>query len=308
MSVGHDHTPETLAQTPVDVDPTRSKTLRKRYGQRLRGRLIDLRAAINDAIGSRDVFNLGTQPTALQPREPRPLPDRTFDFATDDQKIERFMAWLRRQERRGILEVIQRDDNTFIRSAYAKGVRHADAALNAEGVQVPERDLAALFNQPVHRETLQTLFTRNFEELTGITDAMNQQISRELADGFSRGLGPNQMARNIADRVEKVGMHRATLLARTETIRAHSEATLNRFEEFGVGEVTVRAEWSTAGDSRVCPICVALEGRVFTVEEARTETFDFVAGENEPSSLSGTFPIQPPAHVQCRCSLLPVVS
>jgi len=307
MSTVHDHAPEALAKAPADADPTKSRTLRRRYAQRLRGQFIKLRAAINDGVGQRDVFGL-TQPEALQPRDPRDLRDRTFRFTTDDQQVERFMDWLRRQERRGVLEVIGSGENQFVRSAYAKGVRHADAALNAEGLTIPGQELAAVFNTPVHQDALQMLFTRNFQELEGITEAMNQQISRELTDGFSRGLGPRSMARNITDRVEKVGMSRATTLARTEVINAHSTATLNRYEEFGTETVTIQSEFLTAGDSRVCPLCASLEGRTFTIEQARTETFDFSAGAAQPSSLSGTYPVNPPIHANCRCAWIPEVT
>lgn len=298
----HSHGVEALAQ--ANRDPTRSQTLRRRYAQRLRGQFDAIRAAINKGIRDRDVFGLrGVE--SLQPRPPRDLPSRVFDFSTDSEKTEQFMTWLRRQEQRGILEVISRGDNQFVRSAYAKGLRHADAQLNAEGLVVPDEELQTLFNQPVHRDTLQSLFTRNFNELEGITEAMNQQISRELTDGFSRGLGPREMARNVTDRVDKVGKHRATVLARTETIRAHSDATLNRYEQLGVETVTIEAEFLTAGDARVCPLCASQEGRTFTITEARSETFSFRAGESQPSSLSGEYPVNPPIHPQCRCAWIP---
>lgn len=313
MSV-HTHDADPLARSPADVDPTRTKTLRSNYASRLRGRLAKLNAVIRETVGSDDLF--GLRRDTLQPVPPQSPAEGVYRFATDDEKIEAFMDWLRRQERRGILEVIHRDENTFIRQAYATGIRHADRALNAEGVTVPDRDLQALFNTPMHREALQTLFTRNFSELDGVTDAMNQQISRELADGFSRGLNPTTMARNIMDRINKIGKHRATVLARTETIRAHSTATLNRYEEFNVDEITVQAEWLTAGDARVCPICQALEGRTWTITEARESTVqlaksdisDFVPENRSASSFTGEFPVQPPAHPQCRCSLIPEVT
>jgi SPP1 gp7 family putative phage head morphogenesis protein len=302
MSASHTHHIDALAD--AERDPTQTTTLRKRYAQRLRGQLAALSATIREGVRSRDVFRIGA--AAMQPADPRDPP--VFPFDEDDRKIEAFMRWLRQQEERGVLEVIGRGDNQFVRAAYGRGLQHADTALNAEGVVLPDEQLATLFNAPIHRDALQRLYTRNFSELEGITEAMNQQISRELADGFSRGLNPTAMARNLTDRIDKVGKHRATLLGRTETIRAHSTATLNRFEEAGVDTVTVRAEWTTAGDRRVCPICQTLEGRTMTVEEARSDTFTYQASGDEAASLSGTYPVQPPAHPQCRCSLLPVVS
>ena len=47
----------------------------------------------------------------------------------------------------------------------------------------------------------------------------------------------------------------------------------------------VGAIWDAAGDNRVCPLCEALDGRIFPVE-------------------SGEFTrLEPPIHVSCRCLL-----
>ena len=279
-------------------DPTRTKTLRETYGQRLRGQFSKLNTQIRHGIVDRDIFLLSNEPS-----EPTPPP--VFRFETDDQKIDGFMDWLNRQEERGVLELISRNDNTYIRSAYQRGLQQATADLKNAGVEVDTEDVNNLFNIGVHQSAVQTLYTRNFRELEGITDVMDQQISRELADGFSQGQNPRDIARRITDRVDKIGKTRATTLAQTEVIRAHSEATLNRYERMGVESVGISAEWLTAGDSRVCPICEALEGQTWTVQEARTETFRFTAGGNDPDSLSGEYPVQPPAHPGCRCRLIP---
>lgn len=96
------------------------------------------------------------------------------------------------------------------------------------------------------------LYTRTFNELKGITEAMDQQISRVLSEGMAQGLGPAKIARNITDRVDKIGITRARTMARTEVIRAHHVATINTYREAQVEGVRVKAEWSTAGDMRVC--------------------------------------------------------
>jgi SPP1 gp7 family putative phage head morphogenesis protein len=68
------------------------------------------------------------------------------------------------------------------------------------------------------------------------------------------------------------------------TIHAHAEGQLDSFEDLGVRELGITAEWSTAGDERVCPRCSALEGHIYTVEEARGMI---------------------PQHPGCRCSWIP---
>lgn len=296
----HDHGGEALART----DPTRTTTLRKRYAQKLRGRFAALNTAIRDGVVERDIFGLERESLQAAPiDDPQP-----FRFETDARKHEEFMAWLRRQLERGVLNVIARNENVYIENAYNAGLQHAERELRKAGVEVPEGSLEAAFNLPVHQEAVALLYQRNYEALQGITEEVSRQISRELADGFSQGQGPREIARSITDRVDSIGKTRATTLARTEVINTHSEATLNRYEELGAEEVTIRAEFTTAGDRRVCPLCKAREGKVVTIQEAREATFRYEAGDDEPPSLSGTYRIRPPIHPNCRCAWLPRTS
>jgi SPP1 gp7 family putative phage head morphogenesis protein len=77
------------------------------------------------------------------------------------------------------------------------------------------------------------------------------------------------------------------MLARTEIISAHAEASLNSYEEAGLEGVNVKAEVLTAGDDRVCEICADLEdGGPYSMDEAR-----------------GLIP----AHPNCRCVLTPII-
>ena len=297
----HTHAHSIAANEQTRGDPTRTKTLRRTYSQKLRGHLGRLSAAIRQGVVKRDAFGL----RAARNADPEPLP--SFTATPSGQRQDAFMRWLRRQEERGILEEVSRNGNTYVRQAYSRGVDHADAHLNKAGVEVPESALEETFNRPVHQQSLQRLFSAQYSELEGVTEAMNQEIGRELADGFSRGQNPTTIARRITDRVSTIGKTRAETTARTGVIKAHSEATLNRYEEAGVRGVTVRAEWSTAGDSRVCPVCATLEGQTWTIEKARTETFRYEASDAEPSSLTGEYPVKPPSHPRCRCSLLPAI-
>jgi len=73
-------------------------------------------------------------------------------------------------------------------------------------------------------------------------------------------------------------------VARTEIIRTHAEGQLDAFERLGVTEVGVMAEWITADDERVCPLCKSLDGVVLKVKEAR-----------------GLLP----RHTNCRCAWTP---
>lgn len=290
-------------------DPTGTSGTRMKYEADMVRRFTVIKRLIREAVVSLDVLGLASPggvsssvfgrafgmsspgPEAVV-RDAAPPPGRAFQFVRNSEKVAGFMQWLRDAAREGILEIVEGTSmtaasnaswqNIYIDSAYQKGIR--DAARQAGAPR--NYDLRGAFNQPVHADRIGLIYTRAFEELRGVTDTMATQISRVLAQGLAEGRGPQAIARSMVDRVDRIGITRARVIARTETISAHSEAMLNTFEEMEVEGVSVLAEFATAGDDKVCPECEALEGREYTIQEAR-----------------GLIPVHP----NCRCTYIPVV-
>lgn len=239
-------------------------------------------------------------------------------FDHNERKRELFDDWLQERIDGDILTTISRRENRFIRAGYERGLQDAEKFLASRDISGPldAADLQTAMTLPVHDQAVEDLYARNFSNWKHITDEMTDQIGSELAEGLGAGENPNKIARRITDRVDKIGKTRATTFARTEIINSHATATLNRYDNMGITGIRVKAEWSTAGDDRVCPICINLEGKVWTIEEARTETItlteDDVAGSvpegRSASSFTGEFPVKPPSHPRCRCALLPEVA
>ena len=271
-------------------DPTKTALLRKQFENDLVHRFRELARKITEQIVALDGFALSDPPAGLKSNR------KAFDFPRSIEKRAAFMRWLRDAERRGILEVSEGVPiskaastawtNVYVESAYQKGIADAGARLRAGGAKVGNSWVSGAFNRPIHADRLGQLYTRTFSDLKNVTDVMDGQISRVLAQGLVEGRGPREIARALVDRVEKIGITRARVIARTEVIAAHADATLNAYDEAGVAGVDVEAEWSTTGDDRVCPECQALEGRVFSVDEARNML---------------------PAHPNCRCAWRPKV-
>jgi len=257
-----------------------------------------LKGVIRTAIIDQDVLGLqaGLQ---TQQEPPEPPGNQAFAFERDADKIEQFMDWLREQEEKGVLETRRLPQvgqaiegpwtNTFVQSAYRQGAARGRSELRQAGYDAPEFEdvggLDAILNAPFHADRLGLIYTRTFRELRGITEAMDQEISRQLAQGLAEGRNPREMARTINDRIDKIGLTRARTLARTETIRAHHTATIQEYRNFAVEGVVVIAEWQTAQDARVCPRCQGLQGREFDLEQ-----------------IEGMIPLHP----NCRCIALPL--
>lgn len=273
------------------TDPTRTTLIRQKYADACVRHIKTLRSQLTTSIVDRDCFGLsGGVLTALRANELAGF--KQFAFTSDARKHDAFMDWLRAQIDLEVLETVDRHGNavdptwqdTYVRAAYQRGVTQAALSFPAAIRPVTE----GFFYQPVHASALEVLFTRNFEALKGVTDAMASAISRELTLGFAQGLPSIQLAKNLTEKVDSIGLVRARTLARTEVIHAHAQATLNVYEQMGVEEVGVEpeVEFITAGDSHVCVRCHALSGKVYAIKDARRVI---------------------PVHPACRCRWLALV-
>lgn len=134
---------------------------------------------------------------------------------------------------------------------------------------------------PVDWRALDAIKVRNLTALKKITSEMNGQIIREISDGMMLGEHPRIIAKRITSRVDVIGIHRANLMARTETITAFNQAAEIRYSQYGYEKL----EWLTAIDDRACDECIGYDGDVFDVTSNH---------------------VRPPAHPNCRCTVLPV--
>jgi len=280
-------------------DPTRTTTLRRQYSAEMRRRFFKVRSAVIQAVWKLDVFGLTEkEPLTFQQQRltANQLPEtQAWRFRTNKEKLELFQQWLQEQIDENLLSVDVKGNPwtaKYVDSAYRKGVVRSYAEVHPEAMAESvdfyrgrrEQFLESSFTQGERLSKLQFLYTRSFEELKGITSAMSQQIGRILANGLSEGRGARVIARELSKNITGITRQRALALARTEIIYAHAEGQLDAFEELGVEEIRVLAEWSTAGDDIVCPLCDSLEGAIMTIQEAR-----------------GLIP----RHPSCRCSWIP---
>jgi SPP1 gp7 family putative phage head morphogenesis protein len=98
----------------------------------------------------------------------------------------------------------------------------------------------------------------------------------EVARDIGRIVKDPDAFRRAGKTVFKTAQRRATLIARTETLRAHNEGRKVFYRQVRITKV----RWVIADDERTCPICRPLDGKVFGVDE-----------------VDG-----PPKHPGCRCT------
>lgn len=272
-----------------------------------------LKAVIRKSVVDNDGFGLRERDHFQAQASLPPAAPRAWAYRWSHEKVDAFMKWLKEMEEKSILEIVHRPGtlrpegepwtNLYVRSAYQRGLSMAMARVRERSIQMGSllglgeadfppsflptgRAISAIMAQPFHADRLALAYTRVFDELKGVSAAMDQQISRELTKGIAQGLNPRQIGGIIADRVEKIGATRGRLIARTETIHIHAQASLNEYYsvEQNTGEV-VLIQWSATMDSRTRDTHMERHNRVYTKEEA-------YALIGEPN---------------CRCALLPYI-
>lgn len=279
-------------------DPSLTGAIRRAFTKEIKFRFRSLLAAVWQLVVEEDAFGLEKAPTRVSNNQlvSNVGERQVWKFETSDRKVDSFRQWLKGQVDSGILSTEGFKGEPwlakYVTSAYKKG--KVNAYISAKkGEKAPKgvswlggeqaEFLRSSFNQPEALSKVRLLATRSFEELKGVTSTQAGQINRVLSEGLVRGENPRTIARELAKQIE-VSKERALRIARTEVIHAQAEGQLDSFEALGVDEVGIYAEWSTAEDDEVCPMCAKLEGAIMTVKEAH-----------------GLIP----RHPNCRCTWIP---
>ena len=269
-------------------EPTRTVGIRKRWIAQYNKRFRALKGRVNKLLLSND--NIHVQFINKN------LATNAFEFTNDPEAVSEFMHWLQRQID-GLLftnDATHRNiwQNKFIDQAYIRGIKASRAELKRLGappIFFPDSNLDiigtatpslgtgigySLFGttaNPIHLDAIRLLYIREFDALKGITNEMSKQISRVLIEGIEQGLGIRDIAKRINNRIDKIGISRARLLARTETVRAYNLSNIHEFESVA-DELGVEAlfQWRTAGDGRVRSTHNARNNLIYTKEKVIT--------------------------------------
>ena len=239
----------------------------------------------NAVATTREVQRSRAVRRALQP-VPIPTGELIFTFDATNPEV---ITWA---------EVNAATQIRLVNAATKAGVRQLVLDMFNEGIapDVAARQIRELV--PLHRSQRAAL--RRLERELRNPENFGRRITRfaprpgvrETA-GFrvripKKGLSEAALQRRLAQYKQMQLNWRARNIARTESIRAANEGQRQMWKQARArGEIGMDAlrEWSAAGDGRVCPICIELDGETATLDG------DFPGGIDAP-----------PAHQMCRCS------
>lgn len=252
-------------------DPTRTLTLRNKTISEINRRYNELKGLVNASIVHNRAFHVNADP----------LPPDAFSGLDRGEAIAAWNVWLAETINEVILDVPPKTPLVFtppfetlqtqwlvasILEGYRRGAvtehRNLKRTIDVLGV-------ISLAN-PLHTATTRIIAASDYTALKGITRTMADQMTQVLAQGLIEGKGAAEIARNINNRVDKIGKVRSRLLARTEIVNAYNQASINEDEiaEGVVGEEIVE-KWITAGDERVRTSHVGRDGNFYSKKRAR---------------------------------------
>ncbi len=123
-----------------------------------------------------------------------------------------------------------------------------------------------------------------------LEDVNEQMIREQLIDGINAGEGIPELTNRVHDLFDSWDRERAETIARSETIRASTQASLEAYHDSGVVKFKT---WLPAPDA--CDICVEIGLKdPIPLDEP---FFDDDYGDGQG----------PPAHVNCRCACAAVI-
>jgi SPP1 gp7 family putative phage head morphogenesis protein len=138
----------------------------------------------------------------------------------------------------------------------------------------------------------------SFKFAQSVNDTTEAAVRMAIGQGMEEGMSMDEIA-GMLDTIFD-DPDRAMMIARTETIRASNYAAAETYRQSGVVQ---EKEWLVTDDSRTCPICLEMNGQRVGLDE----NFNDVA-EAAGADLSYGDIEAPPAHIFCRCCLVPVVA
>ncbi len=144
--------------------------------------------------------------------------------------------------------------------------------------------------------------TKKFAAETNRTTV--EALKMSLQDGVSGGESIPDLRKRVEKIFDVAEKKRATMIARSETIRASNFGAEESMVQSGVVE---GKEWLTAFDDRTCPFCEEMDGKVMDLGSSfLDEGASFTVGEQ---TLNNNYTDVgfPPLHPNCRCTIIPVV-
>lgn len=153
---------------------------------------------------------------------------------------------------------------------------------------------------PKYEMEVDELVKNNMQLVKNVTEEQRQILIEEVKKGIKNGQSFKQTGEKIQERIKEFSLNRSTLIANTETSRAHTYAQEKTMVENGIEKY----QWISAADQRVAPLDASLHRKVFNFGETGEMNWKGKDGKTYVIPRSPR-PVRD-THPRCRCIIVAV--
>ena len=156
-------------------------------------------------------------------------------------------------------------------------------------------------------EINQRITTYVKDRVSRMATAMNEETLAQLQATIAQGVKDGENLAKLTNRVKEVfstaSDTRAELIARTETLAASNEGTLEAYRQ---SPLVNAKEWTA--NPGACEFCQSFDGLIVEIDSDFAKEGTEVTGKDgNQYTVSYEDVGHPPLHPNCRCALLPVI-
>lgn len=240
------------------VDPTGTVSVQRALARFVRGRIGHLNADTRSLVGEDDALGLGDgvggRWAGLSPAE----------------TARRFDDWLDRAIQVEVLNPLQgRKVRNWFERVSKQGLRTANGELREFGVDVePAEDV---LEQDVVQESIDLQQEDTRQRVASWMDDFKTDARSLVTAAVAGEVSKSALLSDISERAQ-VYKSQTTATASGRVVNQYNTTKLTSYDRVDADvELDVEAEFRTAGDDHVCPLCQGLSG-TYTLEEAQQLT------------------------------------
>ncbi len=212
-------------------------------------------------------------------------------------------AWLSKDKIDDLLYPVAQFEKELSENALRIDVKIIDVQGNATMIAIVGTDVVFDVTNPAVQNWLKTYIPKFSEALEEVSVA---KLRRELIEGIAAGEGIPQLTARVNKTYENWNKVRSENIARSETMRASNQGSLEAYRQSGV---VTKKVWVTHFDNRTCAWCEAMDGTTIELENSFFDKGDefTVRGDGKDQTMNFNYETveAPPLHSMCRCTISP---
>jgi SPP1 gp7 family putative phage head morphogenesis protein len=152
---------------------------------------------------------------------------------------------------------------------------------------------------------IQYLQRNTLKMATNYNDQTLDQLNTTLAEGIEAGEGIGDLKNRIKEVYDEIDSYRATRVARTETLKASNNATVEAYRQTGFVKNKV---WVVNPDA--CSQCEEFNGKSVPLDDSFLPlggSYTVTDEEGNETTFTNNYDTieEPPLHPNCRCTIIP---